>query len=154
MEAEKAEVAAADLSLEAAIKRRSDKTPVISATLVGEDDEAAAEKKFTQQQTKVKLSAVKSRLNKLVKKDVVFKNWDPPASPAAGKRQQRAAQPGDMIEGWDPPTSDGYLSYRIAAAITQVGNASVNNQTTYFLLILFYHVYQTQSCETYEVKWE
>ena len=33
-----------------------------------------------------------------------------------------------MIEGWDPPTSDGYLSYRIAAAIAQVGNASVNDQ--------------------------
>ena len=33
-----------------------------------------------------------------------------------------------MVEGWDPPTSDGYLSYRIAAAIAQVGNASVNNQ--------------------------
>ena len=72
MEAEKAEVAAAYLSLEAVIKRQSDKTPVISATSVEEDDEAAAEKKFTQQQTKIKLSAVKSRLNKL-KKDVVFK---------------------------------------------------------------------------------
>ena len=33
-----------------------------------------------------------------------------------------------MIEGWDPPTSDGYLSYRIATAIAQVGNASVNDQ--------------------------
>ena len=33
-----------------------------------------------------------------------------------------------MIEGWDPPAPDEYLSYRIAAAITQVGNASVNNQ--------------------------
>ena len=72
VEAEKAEVVAVDLSLEAAIKRRSDKTPVISATLV-EDEEAAAEKKFTQQQIKIKLSAVKSRLNKLVKKDVVYK---------------------------------------------------------------------------------
>ena len=73
MEAEKAEFAAEDLSLEAAIKRRSDKTPVVSATLVKEDDEAAAEKQFTQQQTKIKLSAVKSRLNKLVKKDVTFR---------------------------------------------------------------------------------
>ena len=33
-----------------------------------------------------------------------------------------------MIEGWDPSTPDGYLSYRIAAAIAQVGNASVNDQ--------------------------
>ena len=33
-----------------------------------------------------------------------------------------------MIEGWDPPTPDGYLSYRIATAIEQVSNASVNNQ--------------------------
>ena len=33
-----------------------------------------------------------------------------------------------MIEGWDPPTPDEYLSYRIAAAIAQVSNASVNNQ--------------------------
>ena len=72
MEAEKAEVAAADLSLEAAIKRRSEKTPVISATSVVEDDDAEAEKKFTQQQTKIKLLAVKSRINKL-KKDVTFR---------------------------------------------------------------------------------
>ena len=56
IEAKKAEVAAVDLSLEAVIKRRGDKTPVISATLVKDDDEAAAEKKFTQQQTKIKLS--------------------------------------------------------------------------------------------------
>ena len=73
IESEKAEVAAADISLKAAIKRRSDKTPIISATSVEEDDEAAAEKKFTQQQTKIKLSTVKSRLNKMVKKDVTFR---------------------------------------------------------------------------------
>ena len=74
IEAEQAEVAAADLSLEAAIKRRrgSDPAPVISATSVVEDDEANVKKKFTQQQTKIKLLAVKSRINKL-KKDVVFK---------------------------------------------------------------------------------
>ena len=72
IEAEKAEVAATDLSLEAAIKCRGNDALVISATSVVEDDEAAAEKKFTQQQTKIKLSAVKSRINKL-KKDVVFR---------------------------------------------------------------------------------
>ena len=35
-----------------------------------------------------------------------------------------------MIEGWNPPIPDpdGYLLYRIAAAIAQVGNTSVNNQ--------------------------
>ena len=33
-----------------------------------------------------------------------------------------------MIEGWDPPVPNEYLLYRIAAAIAQVGNASVNNQ--------------------------
>ena len=73
IEADKAEVAAADLSLEAAIKRRGGSdAPVISAKSVVVDDEADAEKKFTQQQTKIKLSAVKSRINKLTK-DVVFK---------------------------------------------------------------------------------
>ena len=36
-------------------------------------------------------------------------------------------KPDDMIEGWDPPVPNGYLSYRIAAVITQVGNASVND---------------------------
>ena len=38
--------------------------------------------------------------------------------------------PGNMIEGWDPPfpVPDGYLLYRIAAAIAQVSNASVNDQ--------------------------
>ena len=33
-----------------------------------------------------------------------------------------------MIEGWDPPTTNLYLSYRIAAVIAQIGNASVNDQ--------------------------
>ena len=33
-----------------------------------------------------------------------------------------------MIEGWDPPITSHYLSYRIAAAIVQIGNASVNDQ--------------------------
>ena len=33
-----------------------------------------------------------------------------------------------MIEGWDPPISNEYLLYRIAAAIAQVSNASVNDQ--------------------------
>ena len=48
--------------------------------------------------------------------------------PIAGKRQQWAAEPDDMIESWDPPAPDEYLSYRIAATIAQVGNASVNDQ--------------------------
>ena len=72
IEAEKAECAAADLSLEAAIKRRGNGAAEISATSVVEEDEAEAEKKFTQKQTKIKLSAVKSRRNKL-KKEVVYK---------------------------------------------------------------------------------
>ena len=68
-----AECAAADLSLETAIKRRgNDPAAKISATLVVEDDEAEAEKEFTRSKTKIKLSAVKSRINKL-KKDVAFK---------------------------------------------------------------------------------
>ena len=57
MEAEQAAVTASDLSLEAAIKRQSDKNvPVISATLVVEDvdDEVAADKKFNEQQKKIK----------------------------------------------------------------------------------------------------
>ena len=66
MEAERAECAAADLFLEAAIKRRGgDPAAKISATSVIEDDYAVAEKDFTQNQTKLKLSAVKSRINKL-----------------------------------------------------------------------------------------
>ena len=73
LEAEKAEISAMDSSLKAAIQRQSNaggKTPIISSTSVKEnDDEAAAtEEKFTQQQTRIKLSAVKSRINKMVKK--------------------------------------------------------------------------------------
>ena len=85
IEAEKAECAAADLSLEAAIKRRGNDAAAISATSVVADDEAEAEKKFTQKQTKIKLSAIKSRINKL-KKDVTFRGWVHPAPPVAGKR--------------------------------------------------------------------
>ena len=49
IEAERAECAAADLSLEAAIKRRGgDPAAKISATLVIEDNDAVAEKEFTQ----------------------------------------------------------------------------------------------------------
>ena len=78
MEAERAECAAADLSLKAVIKRRgndpADKISAmsVSATSVIEDDDAVAEKEFTQNQTKIKLSAVKFRINKL-KKDVSFR---------------------------------------------------------------------------------
>ena len=69
MEAEKAEVAAADQSLDAAIKRRAG-AAVISATLVGEDENALenADKKFEAQQAIVKLSSVKARLTKMAKK--------------------------------------------------------------------------------------
>ena len=55
MEAEKAEIAAADQSLEAAIKRRAEATAVISATSVAEDvnalenTEKEKERKFTTQ---------------------------------------------------------------------------------------------------------
>ena len=45
-----------------------------------------------------------------------------------GKQQRRAAEPEDVIEGWDPPVPNGYLLYRIAAAIAKAGNASVNDQ--------------------------
>ena len=69
MEAEKAEVAAADQSLDAAIKRRAG-AAVISATSVGEDENALenADKKFEAQQAIVKLSSVKARLTKMAKK--------------------------------------------------------------------------------------
>ena len=33
-----------------------------------------------------------------------------------------------MIEGWDPPVPNKNLSYRTAAAIAQVGKATVNDQ--------------------------
>ena len=72
IEAKKAKCAAIDLSLESAIKRQGGNFAKISATSVIQDDDAVAEKKFTQNQTKLKLSAVKSRINKL-KKDVSFK---------------------------------------------------------------------------------
>ena len=32
-----------------------------------------------------------------------------------------------MIEGWDPTAPNEYLKFRIAAAIVQIGNASVNS---------------------------
>ena len=32
-----------------------------------------------------------------------------------------------MIEGWDPPAPNEYVKFRIAAAIAQIGNASVNS---------------------------
>ena len=32
-----------------------------------------------------------------------------------------------MIEGWDPPCPNEYVRFRIAAAIAQIGNASVNS---------------------------
>ena len=72
MEVERAECAAADLSLKAAIKRRGGDSVKVSTTPVIQDDDADAEKEFSQSQTKIKLSAVKSRINKL-KKDVLFK---------------------------------------------------------------------------------
>ena len=67
IEVEKAECPAADLSLEAAIKRRGGDSAKISATSVIQDDDAVAEKESTQNQTKLKLSAVKSRINRLKK---------------------------------------------------------------------------------------
>ena len=73
METERTECAAADLSLEAAIKcRGNDPKATIIAISVIKDDDAVAEKEFTQNQTKIKLSAVKSRINKL-KKGVTFR---------------------------------------------------------------------------------
>ena len=33
-----------------------------------------------------------------------------------------------MIDGWDSPIISHYLSYRIAAAVAQIGNASVDDQ--------------------------
>ena len=33
-----------------------------------------------------------------------------------------------MIDGWDPPIISHYLSYRIDAAVAQIGNASVDDQ--------------------------
>ena len=73
IEAERAECAAVDLSLEAAIKRRGGDSVKISATSVIQNDDAVAEKKITQKQIQLKLSAVKSRINKL-KKDVSLKS--------------------------------------------------------------------------------
>ena len=58
--------------LEAIIKRQgNDPAAKISAALVVEDNDAKAEKEFTWKQTTIKLSVVKSRINKL-KKDVSF----------------------------------------------------------------------------------
>ena len=73
MEAERAECATAYLSLETAIKHRGGNPAAkISATSAIEVDDAVAEKEFVQSQTKLKLSAVKSRINKL-KKGVTFR---------------------------------------------------------------------------------
>ena len=70
LEADKAEVAAVDQQLDAALKRRAGGSAVVSATLVVDavDNEVAAEKKFNEQQKKIKLASVKSRLNKMSKK--------------------------------------------------------------------------------------
>ena len=70
LEAEKTEVAAVNQSLDAALKRRDGGTAVVSATSVVKDvdDEVAAEKKFNEQQKKIKLASVKSQLNKMSKK--------------------------------------------------------------------------------------
>ena len=71
IEAERAESAAANLSLEAAIKRQGGDSVEISATSVIKDNEAVAEKELTQKQTQIKLSSVMFRINRL-KKDVFF----------------------------------------------------------------------------------
>ena len=70
LEADKAEVAAVDQQLDAALKRRAAGSAVVSATSVVDDvnDEVAAEKKFNEQQKKIKLASVKSRLSKMSKK--------------------------------------------------------------------------------------
>ena len=61
MEAEKAECATADLSVEVTIKRRG--TGEIGATsVVPADEEAVAEKELAQKQTALKLLSVKSRI--------------------------------------------------------------------------------------------
>ena len=68
MEAERAEYAAADLSLEAAIKRRGGSEVSVSATsVVFVDEEVVTEKEMAQKQTALKLSSVKFRINKLKK---------------------------------------------------------------------------------------
>ena len=36
-------------------------------------------------------------------------------------------EPDKMIDGWDPPIISHYLSYRISAAVAQIGNASVDD---------------------------
>ena len=71
IETEIAECAAADLSLKAAIKRRGGSVGKVSAMSVIEDEDAVAEKEIAQKQATIKLSSVKSRINKL-KKDVPF----------------------------------------------------------------------------------
>ena len=70
--AERAEIAAADSSLELAIKRRGTVVSAISIVPpVPVDEDAVAEKELAQKQTVIKLCSVKSRINKL-KKDVSF----------------------------------------------------------------------------------
>ena len=84
MEAERAECAVADLSLEAAIKCRGG-LEVSATSVVFADEEAVAEKELAQKQTALKISSVKSRINKL-KKDVSFSGSVHPAPPVVGKR--------------------------------------------------------------------
>ena len=50
------------------------------------------------------------------------------ASSVHRKHKRWAAKPDDRIEGWDPPANYEYLFYRISAAISQIGNASVHDQ--------------------------
>ena len=63
IEVERAECTAADLSLEAATKRRGDDSTKISATSVIQEDDAVAREEFTQKQTQIKLSTAKSKIN-------------------------------------------------------------------------------------------
>ena len=67
IEAEIAECATADLSLEAATNRRGGSAVKVSATLVIEDEDVVAEKEITWKQTVIKLSSVMSRMDKLKK---------------------------------------------------------------------------------------
>ena len=78
------ECAAANLSLEAAIKCPGG-TEVSTTSAVPVDEEAVTEKELAQKQIALKLSTVKSRINKL-KKDVSFSGSVHPAPPVVGKR--------------------------------------------------------------------
>ena len=130
IEAKKAECDATDASLEVAIKRHDTEVSVTSVVLNthnSTNEKAITEKELAQKQTLLKLSSVRSRINKLKRAVKFHHDLVHPAPPVVEKQQRWAVVPEEMIDGWYLPVPNDYLMLRIAVAIAQTGDASVND---------------------------